>query len=82
MFFFYMQSQLDSSHGICEMATEKELQRGVTVVISGCVNKKRSSHPEVSLKKVLLEISHNSQENTCARVSFLIKLQAKACNFI
>ena len=27
-------------------------------------------------KKAFLEISHNSQENTCARVSFLIKLQA------
>ena len=29
----------------------------------------------VLLKKVFLEISQNSQENTCARVSFLIKLQ-------
>ena len=29
-----------------------------------------------SVKKVLLEMSQNSQENTCARVSFLIKLQA------
>ena len=29
-----------------------------------------------SLKNVLLEISQNSQENTCVRVSFLIKLQA------
>ena len=29
-----------------------------------------------SVKKLLLEISQNSQENTCARVSFLIKLQA------
>ena len=29
-----------------------------------------------------LKISQNSQENTCGRVSFLIKLQAKACNFI
>ena len=28
------------------------------------------------MKKVFLEISQNSQENTCARVSFLIKLQA------
>ena len=28
-----------------------------------------------SVKKVFLEISKNSQENTCARVSFLIKLQ-------
>ena len=31
--------------------------------------------PRFSVKKVLLEISRNSQENTCARVSFLIKLQ-------
>ena len=28
-----------------------------------------------SVKKVFLEISQNSQENACARVSFLIKLQ-------
>ena len=31
-----------------------------------------------SVKKVVLEISQSSQENTCARVSFLIKLQAFA----
>ena len=30
----------------------------------------------VLCKKLFLEISQNSQENTCARVSFLIKLQA------
>ena len=35
-----------------------------------------------SLKKVALEISQNSLENTYARVSFLIKLQAEAFNFI
>ena len=35
-----------------------------------------------SMKKVFLEILQNSQENNCARVSFLIKLQAWACNFI
>ena len=29
-----------------------------------------------SVKKVLSEISENSQENTCARASFLVKLQA------
>ena len=33
-----------------------------------------------SVKNVFWEISQNSQENTCARVSFLIKLQA--CNLI
>ena len=31
-----------------------------------------------SVKKVFLEISQNSQENTCAWVSFLIKLQVSA----
>ena len=31
---------------------------------------------DVLCKKVFLEISQNSQENTCPRVSFLIKLQA------
>ena len=31
---------------------------------------------------VFLKISRNSPENTCARASFLIKLQASACNFI
>ena len=35
-----------------------------------------------SVKKVFLEISQNSQKNTCARVSFSIKLQTEACNFI
>ena len=40
-----------------------------------------------SVKKVFLNISQNSKENTCARVSFLIKSQAKtlaqvfACEF-
>ena len=35
----------------------------------------RSSRLEMFWKKVLLQISQNSQENTCAAVSFLIKLQ-------
>ena len=35
-----------------------------------------------SVKKVFLRIWQNSQENTCARVLFLIKLQASAGNFI
>ena len=35
----------------------------------------RSSRPEVFSEKAFLEISQNSQENTCARASFLTKLQ-------
>ena len=34
------------------------------------------------VKNVFLEISQNSQENTCARVSVLIKLQASGLHFI
>ena len=40
----------------------------------------RSSHQRCSVKKEFLEISQNSQENICVRVTFLIKLQA--CNFV
>ena len=40
-------------------------------------NSNHKQPPEVFyVKKVFLEISQNSQENTCARVCFLIKLQA------
>ena len=38
----------------------------------------RNSHRMSSIKKVFLEISQNSQENTCARDSFLIKLKGPA----
>ena len=41
----------------------------------------RSGHQSCSVKKMFLEISQNSQENTCARDSFLKKLQ-DYCNFI
>ena len=42
----------------------------------------KSSRRRSSVKKVFWEISQNSKENTCARVSFLIKLQLSVCNFI
>ena len=35
-----------------------------------------------SVKKVFFEILQNSQENTCARVSFLLSCRPEACNFI
>ena len=47
---------------------------------TGNLEKYRNSRPGMFCKKVLLKISQNSQENICARVSFLIKLQAY--NFI
>ena len=42
----------------------------------------RSSHQRCSIKKLFLKFSQNSQGNTCARVSFLIKLQVEPCNFV
>ena len=35
-----------------------------------------------SVRKVVLGNFAKAQENTCARASFLIKLQASPCNFI
>ena len=35
-----------------------------------------------SVKKVFLEISQNSPENTFARASFFNKVAGQACNFI
>ena len=60
-------------------ASSRELHRALYDI-------RRSSTEAVTrgvlCKKVLLEISQNSQENTSARVSFLIKLQTSASNFI
>ena len=42
----------------------------------------RSSRRRCSIKIDNLKILQNSLENTCVRVSFLIKLQALTCNFI
>ena len=42
---------------------------------------KKQSARRCSVKTVFLDILQNSQENTCARVSFLIKLQTEAWNF-
>ena len=43
---------------------------------------KTETAPRGALSKNFLKISQNLQENTCARVSFLTKLQAEICNFI
>ena len=52
------------------------------LIVTSCWFKVVWSHPEVFYKKVFLEISQNSQENTCARVSFLKICRPEACNFI
>ena len=46
------------------------------ILLSECVRTEAVVR-SCSVEKVFLEISQNSQENTCARICFLIKLQAK-----
>ena len=43
---------------------------------------KRAISRGVLLKNKFLKVLQNSEESTCARVSFLLKLQTEACNFI
>ena len=56
------------------MEQSKEIKQNWTASTEAVVRR-------CSMKKVLLEISQTSPENTCARVSFLINLQATG-NFI
>ena len=44
--------------------------------------KKEGVSRKCPVKKIFLKIWQNSKENTCARMSFLIKLQAPACSVI
>ena len=62
-FVFY--AVLISLYPIIPLFPSKRVGRGPEAFAQRC-----------SVKKVFLEISQNSQENTCARVSFLMKLQA------
>ena len=50
------------------------------LTLCGIMN--RSSLSELFYKKGVLKVSQNWQENICARVSFLIKLQVEICIFI
>ena len=42
----------------------------------------KSNHRKCCIKNVFSKVSKNSQETTCARVSFLIKLQHKVTKYI
>ena len=46
------------------------------------ISLERSNRPNVFCKKGVLRNFVKLKENTCARVSFLIKLQSLACNYL
>ena len=60
---------------ICNLSENKCLKLSSVIKKKG-MNCIEAVFRRCSVKKVFLEISQNSQENTCVRVSFLIKLQA------
>ena len=64
-----------SARVVC-IADELTLFSFLVTVGSKCMV--RSSHQEV-FRKIHREISQNSQENTCARVSFLLKFAGLRC---
>ena len=60
--------------GNCLISINQSFQKVFSVVLNCLL--KEAVVQRCSVKKVFLEISQNSQENNCAIVSFLIKLQA------
>ena len=54
------------------LSEDKKYSHGPIIYVSF-----RSSHQRCSVKNVFLQISQNSEENTCARASLLIRLQAR-----
>ena len=54
----------------------------ITTSFRYCKTQSNFSRCRSSWPKVFLKISKNSQESTCVRASFLIKLQGETCNFI
>ena len=54
----------------------KQIRTPYNILVQYLFNSIEAAIRVVLCKKVFLKISQNSQENTCAKVSFLIKLQA------
>ena len=84
-----MGEHLDNDHKRISLTVSPRKSKNVNLESKGSLNRFHAQtllfyyifYPEAvvqrcSVKKVFLEVSQNSQENTCARVSFLIKLQA------
>ena len=64
-------------HLTCKYKTKLSYEEKWVLIIYNITSCRRCS-----VKKVFLKISQNSQETTCARVSFLIKLLAPGLQFI
>ena len=63
-------------NGLISQSFSKSHEKNLTFPFSSCLIKVFLMEKEVFCKKVFLEISQKSRENTCTRVSFVIKLEA------
>ena len=70
----------DSHVMILQLFSFFETQGSIKIILmklkTQCTLNAKAVACRCSVKELFLESSQNSQENTCARVSFLIKLQA------
>ena len=75
-------NQLTDFYNSITLAWYRSIRALWKYIFQGTNAKFQKQSPGGVLEKSVLKISPNSQENTYARVSLLIKLQATVCNFI
>ena len=82
---FGLKNTFENLAGCCLVVVDKKcasknflriLQRNHKLRFKLMVSTEAAIGGRYSIKKMFLKISQNSQESTCARASFLIKLQA------
>ena len=64
---------------MCLPISLENIRKPEDFYVLGDIERHQKQLPKCSVKKLLLQISQDSQENTSARVSFLITLQASVC---
>ena len=77
---FFVSSKVPFAKLWCEECFYKLVSKNAEAAVRKC--SLEAVAQRCFVKRVLLKILQNLQENTCLRVSLLIKLDALACNFI
>ena len=78
--FIFVSSKVPFAKLGCEECSYKTVSKNTEAAAGKCFLEAFAQR--CSVRKVLLEISQNSQEKTCAKDSLLLKLEAKVDNFI
>ena len=80
--FIFVSSKVPSAKLWCKECSHKTVSKNVEAAVRKCSSEAVAQR--CSVKKMFLKVLQNSQKNTHARISSLIKLQARnsTCNFI